>query len=362
MDISDRKKMEKALRESEEKFRTLADFTYDWESWLGPEGNYLYVSPSCERITGYAAEEFLADPHLTEKITYPGDQAMVAHHYNEVWKTSDRVHHLDFRIVTPGGETRWISHYCQPVYHDDGSWFGRRENKRDITHRKVVEEALQQANRKLNLLSSVTRHDVLNQLTALAGYLELAKDYVADPFFFEMIEKADLATDTIRHQITFTKDYQDIGVHTPTWQNLNAVVEKTAAIRSAGADVSIAADFASLEIYADPLLQKVFSNLLDNTARHSGSVSRITFSSSESDEGLTLVCEDDGVGIPETEKGRIFERGRGRNTGYGLFLAQEILSITGLSIRETGVPGSGARFEIQVPRGAYRFTAGNSTG
>jgi PAS domain S-box-containing protein len=360
MDISDRKKMEKALRESEENFRMLADFTYDWEAWLGPEGSYLYVSPSCERITGYTAEKFIVDPYLTEKICHPADREMVAHHYNEVWKTSTGVHHLDFRIVTRGGELRWISHYCQPVYREDGSWLGRRENRRDITERKRVEEALQQANRKLNLLSSVTRHDVLNQLTALAGYLELSRDYVDDPFFFEMIRKGEQAADTIRHQITFTKDYQDIGVYTPTWQNLTEVIEQAAAVRNAGSDVSLTTTNADVEVYADPLLQKVFFNLLDNSLRHGDSVSRIAFSCIESESGLTIVCEDDGTGIPEAEKSTIFERGRGRNTGYGLFLAQEILSITGLSIRETGCAGNGARFEIHIPRGAYRFIDGRT--
>ncbi|MDN7024898.1 PAS domain S-box protein [Methanoculleus sp. FWC-SCC1] len=358
LDISDRKKMEKALRESEENFRMLADFTYDWEAWLGPEGSYLYVSPSCERITGYAAEAFLADPHLTEKICHPADREAVAHHYAETWRSSSGVHHLDFRIVTRGGELRWISHYCQPVYREDGTWIGRRENRRDITERKRVEEALQQANRKLNLLSSVTRHDVLNQLTALAGYLELSRDCAGGPLFFEMIQKAEQAADTIRHQIMFTKDYQDIGVHTPTWQNLNEVIGQTAAVRNAGDNVALTTSNADVEVYADPLLQKVFFNLLDNSLRHGGDISRITFSCAETGDGLTVVCEDDGSGIPETEKNRIFERGRGRNTGYGLFLAQEILSITGLSIRETGTPGNGARFEIHVPRGAYRFIAG----
>ena len=103
------------------------------------------------------------------------------------------------------------------------------------------------------------------------------------------------------------------------------------------------------------LVEKVFYNLVDNSIRYGGSVSAIRFFLLVSDEGLTLVCEDDGVGIPDDQKQAIFERGVGRNTGMGLFLSREILGITGITIVENGVYGSGARFEIFTPRGAYRF-------
>ena len=103
--------------------------------------------------------------------------------------------------------------------------------------------------------------------------------------------------------------------------------------------------------YADPLLEKVFTNLIDNAVRHGGTVNRIGFSVREEGDSLIIVCEDDGAGVEEEEKRKIFRRGVGKNTGYGLFLAREILAITGLSIREVGTPGQGARFEIMVPCG-----------
>jgi len=103
-------------------------------------------------------------------------------------------------------------------------------------------------------------------------------------------------------------------------------------------------------VYADPLIVQVFANLIDNSLRHGGGVARIRISARESDRGVTIIYEDDGIGIPLAEKEDIFER------GFGLFLAREILSITDLSLRETGRPGEGARFEIGVPRGYYRFT------
>ena len=147
---------QEALRESEEQFRTVADFTYGWEYWIGPEGDYLYVSPSCARITGYRADEFLQDPGLLEKITHPDDRAMVARHAREELGSGE-VLPIDFRIITRSGKERWIGHICQPAYGTDGSWLGRRGSNRDITERKRAEETLIRRNRELALLNRTSR-------------------------------------------------------------------------------------------------------------------------------------------------------------------------------------------------------------
>ena len=120
--------------------------------------------------------------------------------------------------------------------------------------------------------------------------------------------------------------------------------------------LTLHADLEAIEIYADPLLRKVFYNLLDNSLRHGEHVSHIRVSSTEVPEGLVILWEDDGIGIPPLEKEIIFERAIGRNTGLGLFLVREILLITGITIRENGEAGTGARFEITVPKEACRFT------
>ncbi|MDY7076045.1 MAG: GAF domain-containing protein [Chloroflexota bacterium] len=149
---AERKQAEEALRKSEERFRTLADFTHDWEYWIGPDGDYIYVSPSCERVTGYCADEFLKDPALMKVIIYPQDQAVFDKHIEEELG-SGGVLSIDFRIVTRSGDERWISHVCQPVYGDDGSELGRRASNRDITERKQADDALRQRNRELALLN-----------------------------------------------------------------------------------------------------------------------------------------------------------------------------------------------------------------
>ncbi len=132
----------KKLIEAEERFRTWIDFTYDWETWLDPDGNYIYVSPSCERITGYSADEFLRDPELIGKIVHPHDSELFPRHFQ---KSDEETLPVDFRIFTRRGEERWISHVCQPVFSPNGQYLGRRGSNRDITRRKRLEKELQES-------------------------------------------------------------------------------------------------------------------------------------------------------------------------------------------------------------------------
>ena len=147
------KQAEKELREREELFRLVADFTYDWEYWLSPDGTYIYVSPACERLTGYSVEEFHRDLKFLNKIIHPEDLEAVSRHVEDGLQ-SDQVMHVDFRIITRSGEERWISHFCQPVYGKDQRYLGRRASNRDITRRKKLEEELRKANRSLKMLSA----------------------------------------------------------------------------------------------------------------------------------------------------------------------------------------------------------------
>ena len=139
VDISDRKKAEAALQASEEKFRTVADFTYDWEYWINEKGSFNYISPSCERITGYSAQEFEENPALLLNIIHPDDRTHLGKHLDEELDTS-KVCHLNFRVITRTGEERWISHYCQPVYGHEKKFLGRRASNRDVTVQKKAQE------------------------------------------------------------------------------------------------------------------------------------------------------------------------------------------------------------------------------
>jgi len=226
--------------------------------------------------------------------------------------------------------------------------------KAEIQERKRFEATLQLANRKLSTLSSITRHDILNQITAIGMYLSLAEEMVTDPALLEHLKKIEKSTAMIQKQIQFARDYQDIGKNAPQWQNVGIVINSAIAGFDLGG-IRVETNVGNLEIFADLLLEKVFFNLVDNVVRHGEKATVIRFSAQETDKGLTIYCSDDGVGVAESIKEGIFKREYYPNTGYGLYLAAEILSITGLSIVESGEPGNGARFEIRVPKKAYGF-------
>ena len=621
-DITERRKAEKALIESEEKYRLLADYTFDWEYWIAPDETLLYTTPSCERITGYTSREFAEDKGLIKKIIHPDDSHALDHHMTQGF-TRQQPGAVDFRIIHRNGDIRWIGHVCQPIYNARGEFTGRRASNRDITVRKRVEYELRDANRrltdiidflpdptmvidtngkivawnramekltgippssilgkgdyayavwfygkprpvlidlvlhddrdaigtyypnshrnghtilaeietqrpngtrlefwitatplfnqngeivgaieslrdvthqktiarawkesknyldaiintisdpvfvkdrrhrfvtlndgfcqfigytreellgktdydffpkeeadvfrkkdeevfstreineneegltdahgnrhtivtkkslyingdgeeylvgiirdiserkqmetairevnkKLNLLSSITRHDIRNQLLSLTAYLELSKETLGDAAkTSEYIVKEERAANAIERQILFTKEYQDLGVKAPVWQNLSLCLKLAVTVLPTR-NVRVVDEIAGLEIYADPLFEKVFYNLIDNALRYGGqNMTTIRFCHQESGKDMMISVEDDGDGIPAEDKKRLFGRGFGHNTGLGLFLSREILSITGITITERGEPGKGARFEIVVPNGAWRRT------
>ena len=167
--------------------------------------------------------------------------------------------------------------------------------------------------------------------------------------------------DTIQRQISFTRDYQDMGVKSPLWQNVAEIV-RTSALSVPMLDINLEITTGGLEIYADPLLEKVFFNLLDNAVRYGEHVTGIYVSWERRDDSAVILFEDNGVGVPEPDKQAIFEEGVGRNTGFGLFLAREILGITGMTIRETGTEGNGACFEITVPPDEFRLETSYTEG
>lgn len=232
--------------------------------------------------------------------------------------------------------------------------------KAEIQERKRFEAAIQLANRKLNTLSSITRHDILNQITAIVMYLSLAEEVETNPTVLEHLRKIDQITQLIQKQIRFTRDYQNIGASSPQWQNVADTVESAIKNLDTGT-VRVETELGSLEIYADYLLEKVFYNLVENSLRHGEKITVCRISYKMQEDGVIIIYEDDGVGVPAAVKEKIFRREYYRNTGYGLFLSLEILSITGLSIKETGEQGKGARFEIRVPKEAFRFDTHETT-
>jgi PAS domain S-box-containing protein len=349
-----RHELDRKLRESEEKYRLLLQSANDavFIHEMTPEGPGIFIEVNdraCEMLK-YTREELLR--------MRPGDIDAV----EEQEKIPDATNKL-----SAGKSARFTTVHVAKDGHripvDISINLVHLQGKqmlisiaRDISERKRAEEALREVNKKLNLLSGITRHDIKNQLAALTGYLELSRLTLADPAKTEeYINKEKRVADAIFRQISFTKDYEDLGVKAPAWQNVAETVRKITRSLPIG-KIRIDTGDPGLEIFADPLFEKVFYNLIDNALRYGeGKMTTIRISARETGQGLLITVEDDGTGIAAEMKQHLFRRGFGKNTGLGLFLSREILSITGMTITETGEPGKGAQFDITIPEGIYRF-------
>ncbi|MDD3135975.1 MAG: PAS domain S-box protein, partial [Methanoregula sp.] len=359
-DITGRKKVEEELKRSEARLRAVVEDQTEFICRFTPDGRLTFVNDAYVRYFGLDRHQCLAHPHLV--VLPPEDARLMKHHLDSL-TPQNPVASIEHRIIIPSGEVRWQRWSDRAIFGENGMVIEYQSVGRDITDQKRAELALRQANKQLHLLSSVTRHDIRNQVLALRGYIELSRDMVQDKeTLARFLESEDLAAKTIEEQITFTKDYQEMGAEVPAWQNVNQCIRNTMAALPMRA-VHVEPDPDDPEVCADPLFERVFYNLFDNALRYGGDqMNTIRIFSQESERGRIIVCEDDGVGISYEDKKKLFRKGFGRHTGLGLFLSREILAISGITITETGMPGKGARFEITVPKGLYRCSGtGNDT-
>jgi signal transduction histidine kinase len=323
-------------------FPVLLDRMIDGVFIINPEGRVVEANPASARIVGMDRETLIGQP-IYSFIPWSTT-------FSRAEKGQDAAVTVS---LAPGGEPRFYDQRVIPLPVNGTVDGGAIIVLHDSHTRHMTELSLKQANEKLQLLTSVTRHDILNTITALMGYLELAKDGPIPQETGEALESAMDQTDVLKSQITFTRDYQTLGLESARWQDVADVVQRSLPERVTSL-VHVSPSLAGVRVFADPMFGRVFYNLIDNSLRHGGGVTRIRIGGTETPGGFLVTCEDDGVGIPFADKDRIFEKGYGKNTGLGLFLVSEILSLTGITIRETGSPGKGARFELLVPRGGYR--------
>ncbi len=328
------------------------------------DGKILYINPAVVRALGYDAG-VMTGTCLLSYVADESRESMAAKmaardEYGEVSL-------YEISLIAKDGLCRSVMVKSKPIRYDNNPAI--LLFLIDITRRKTLEDqltaraaellqistAFQQANKKLTLLSTITRHDINNQLTVLKGYLGLLETGQPNPTLTAYCRKALSAAERIQAMIRFTREYEDIGIAAPAWQDLHTLAD-TAAKEAPLGKVMVKNDLlAGTDVLADPLVVKVFYNLMDNAVRYGGKITTIRFTVQESGEDRVIICEDDGDGVLFEEKGRIFDRGFGKNTGLGLALSREILAITGITITETGVPGTGARFEMTVPKGMWRI-------
>jgi PAS domain S-box-containing protein len=355
-EISERKKAEEAIKEREQFLKRLIEAISNPIFYKDTDGRFTGCNAAYEKFIGLSKDQILGK---TVFDIAPDDLAEIYSAKEKELLEHQGIQNFEAKVRHADGTLHDVIFNKVSLSDVNGKIEGIVGFIVDITEHRQMEDAIRLANKKLNLLNNITRHDILNTITGLFGLEAIALDMADTKELRELIGEINDNTKRMQQQITFTRDYQDIGVRSPTWQNVaGTIVRATDIINLAKTELVISTE--DYEIYADPLLERVFYNLVENSLKYGGSLTKITFSSYLSFNGLVIACEDDGSGIRVAEKELIFEQGFGKHTGLGLFLSREILGITGISIRETGIPGHGARFEILVPPGKYRAPRGGN--
>jgi two-component system cell cycle sensor histidine kinase/response regulator CckA len=378
VDITERKRAKEALRESTMKFRTFAEFTYDWESWIGPDGKYVYVSPSCERITGYSPDDFIKDPGFFMRIVHPEDQKLVSEHIHD-YSDRGKVMGIDFRIITRKGDTRWISHVCQPVHDNDGNWLGRRWCNRDITHQREIEAQLQHTQKMeaVGTLAGGMAHEFNNLMTAVISYSSfLLEDLDQDDPMRKDVEEiksaGKRASSLVKQLLAFSRKQ----VLKPVMVDLNSLLTDKEEMllhligENVGLEMVLEQDLSKVK--ADPnQMEQVILNLAANAkdAMTQGGKLTIETANVEPDEFyvsthgdelkpgpyVMLAMSDTGMGMDKVTQSQIFEpffttKDTGEGTGLGLSTVYGIIKQSGGEIRVYSEPEKGTTFKIYLPR------------
>jgi PAS domain S-box-containing protein len=362
---------------NQQKLRVISENSYDWEYWINPERKLNFISPSCERITGYRAEEFEADPFLLISITRESERDRIARHLNEEFRTTE-VCHLEFIITTRQGEQRCISHYCRPVFGEDGSFLGRYANNRDISERKRIEKSLEahinkleQSNKDLQAFGYMASHDLRESIFLIQAFSKrLRKKCFQNQeregnVYLQQIEKASqhmqMLLDSMLNYSRIATQPKEISAI-----NLNDIAEevildmdlflrKESAVVTLKSLPSVRADHGQMY----QLLKNLISNALK--FHKPGEVPTINIYSRQNiSEDKTsrweIIVEDHGIGFEEKEAGKIFnlfERLHSKDsfegTGIGLSICKKIAERHGGEILAISTPGQGSKFIIRFP-------------
>jgi PAS domain S-box-containing protein len=354
LDITERKRADEALRGSDARQRAMIANITDVIAIIDTQGIIRYKSENIEKIFGWKPEELVG---LSFRETaHPEDVEQITHVFLKLIEDENASTTIEYRYKLKDGSFHTIHLTAKNLIHDPNI-NGVLVNYHDITEHKLAKDTLLNVNQKLNVLSQLTRKDLANQIFVLNSYLELAKHQLAgQDLIIETVQKGVRAIQSIHETIEYSKDYQDMGAKPPKWQNVKMALLFGLSHISIG-NIQHSLETENLEIFADPLLEKVCQRLFENSVKHGDHVTLIRVWHTTTPAGVTIFFEDNGIGISEEKKEQIFLRDEstGRASMRSLIFVREILDITGITIRETGEPGKGARFEMMVQKGAWRM-------
>jgi PAS domain S-box-containing protein len=343
-EMARREKMENQLLHTQFAMDNAADMVF----WVDKNAGIKYANKAAVEMLGYTADQ-IQELHFGDIFPlYNFDK------WNYVWEQlkHDRTISCETCLILNSRSEISVEVAIKYLeYHGTEFAFCFA---RDISDRTRMERALQLANKKLNVVSSITRHDIQNKITVLLGFLGRAKKMEKDSTILEYLNRQEMAAKAIRNEITMTRDFKDLGTEPPAWMKIKEIVSVSIR-RYQDSPVNILIDLPDVEIYADMHLGRVFYRLFECEIRPEEQTDEILIFSESRDPGFVIIIQDNGRGIASDKKKDIFSMQNGDARFGGLFIAQEILSLTGITLKETGVYGNGTRFEIEIPSANYRY-------
>ena len=352
-DIINQKVSADTQRKSEEKFRTLADWTYDWELWLDSDGQIIYNSPSSKRITGYAPEEFSADPDLLNHIVHPDDQIFCMEHHELVHDEEAGIEKVEYRVIDRRGSEHWIEHICRPVFGTDNHYLGRRISNRDITQRKQAESELEERNkheRKLTQTIHTMQLDIARDLHDTIGqnigFLRMKLEHLTGN---KSIKKADMQSEMQVMATAANESYDLIrgtlailqsGESSDLFRVFSRYAEQIEERSSIKVEFSIDGHPKSLFAKRMRQLFYIFREALTNIEKHA-QASHVNIRISWEEKCLSLMVSDNGIGFDplNTQYG----------SHYGLKFMKERVELLNGSLNFQSTIGSGTQLVVQVP-------------
>jgi PAS domain S-box-containing protein len=395
-DVTEQVLTEQSIRESEIRFRTVAEFTYDWEYWQGLQGEILFINPACQRISGYTQAEFISSPSLLAEIVHPEDQHLFSSHRQQIELES--VSSLEFRIITKEGQERWLWHGCRAVFGPEGQPLGRRASNRDITDRKQVEveldqyrrhletlieertaalsiakEAAEAANKAKTAFLATMSHELRTPMNGIMGFTSVALRRATDPKLIDTLSKISQSSDKLLNIINDILDYSKLESERFSLElsdfRIHAVIDplvnrKRQEAHDKGLQLltDIAPQLVEMTLQGDAnRLGHILGHLTGNAIQftHAGQVTVRAQLAEVNTSGVLVRFEvaDTGIGITMEDQKQLFSAFEQADSsmarqhggiGLGLALSKRLVQAMGGEIGVTSQEGVGSTFWFTV--------------
>jgi len=347
-DVSENKTSEQTLAENQQKFAALFSGNPEATVYTSPDMHILDINPRFTSLFGYVLDE-VKGKHLNDVVV--PTQLIEEGRMLDKKAVDGYVYHDTVRMRKDGSLVP-VSVSAAPISISN-QLRGYIGVYKDISRQKNAEEKLEAMNEKLRVIGGLTRHDVRNKLSIIMGNTYINKKRLMDhPDAIESLKDIETACDLIVRIFDFAKDYERLGVEELTNVDVEDTVKKAISFFPDSGGINIKIECRGLSVLADSLLRQLFYNLIDNSLKYGQKTTIIRIYYEESETHLRLIYEDDGVGISQEIKSRIFSEGvtTGKGSGYGLYLIKKMMEVYGWTIEEAGKPGRGARFIMTIPK------------